>query len=63
MASGSAAGVANRWGGACFPCFMPVNLDCPMDGRENMFLYGSSSGVPYPSQEVSMSMLAATCGS
>ena len=31
------------------PGFMPVNLDCPMDGRENMFVYGSGSGVPYPS--------------
>ena len=41
-----------------FSCFMPVNLDCPMDGRENMFVYGSGSGVPYPWQEVSMSMLA-----
>ena len=30
-----------------FSCFMPVNLDCPMDGRENMFVYGSGSGVPY----------------
>ena len=41
-----------------FFCFMPVNLDCPMNGRENMFVYGSGSGVPYPWQEVSMSMLA-----
>ena len=41
-----------------FPCFMPVNLDRHMDGRENMFVYGSGSGVPYPWQEVSMSMLA-----
>ena len=41
-----------------FSCFMPVNWDCPMDGRENMFEYGSSSCVPYPWQEVSMSMLA-----
>ena len=41
-----------------FSCFMPVNLDCPMDGRENMFVYGSGSGVPYPWQEVSMRMLA-----
>ena len=41
-----------------FSCFIPVNLDCPMDGRENMFVYGSGSGVPYPWQEVSMSMLA-----
>ena len=24
-----------------FSCFMPVNLDCPMDGRANMFVYGS----------------------
>ena len=29
-----------------------------MDGRENMFVYGSGSGVPCPWQEVSMSMLA-----
>ena len=35
-----------------FSCFMPVNLDCPMDGRENMFVYGCGSGVPYPWQEV-----------
>ena len=41
-----------------FSCFMPVNMDCTMDGRENMFVYGSSSGVPYPRQAVSMSMLA-----
>ena len=41
-----------------FSCFMPVNLDCPMDGRENMFVYGSGSGVPYSWQEVSMTMLA-----
>ena len=43
-------------------CFMPVNLDCPIDpsveGRENMFVYSSGSGVPYPWREVSMSMLA-----
>ena len=31
-----------------FSCFMPVNLDCPMDGRENMFVYGSGFDVPYP---------------
>ena len=41
-----------------FSCFMPVNLDCPMDGRENVFAYGSGSGVPYPWQEVSMTELA-----
>ena len=41
-----------------FSCFMPVNLDCPMDGRENMFVYGSGSGDPYPCQEVLMSMVA-----
>ena len=29
-------------------CFMPVNLDCPMDRRENIFVYGSGSGFPYP---------------
>ena len=41
-----------------FSCFMPVNMDCPMDGREKTFVYGSGSGVPYPWHEVSMSMLA-----
>ena len=41
-----------------FSCFMPVNLDFPRDGRDNVFVYGSGSGVPYPWQEVSMSMLA-----
>ena len=46
------------WVEHAFSCFMPVNVDCPMDGRENMFLYGSGSGVPYLWQEVSMSMLA-----
>ena len=46
------------WVEHAFSCFMPVNLDCPMDGRENMFVYGSGSGVPYPLQDVSMSMLA-----
>ena len=30
-----------------FTYFMLVNLDCRMDGRENMFVYGSSSSVPY----------------
>ena len=39
-----------------FSCFMPVNLNCPSDGRENMFVYGSGSGVPYPWHEVSMNM-------
>ena len=39
-------------------CFMLVNLDCAMDGRENMFVYGCGSGVPYPWHEVSMTMLA-----
>ena len=29
-----------------------------MDGRENMFLYGSGTGVPCPWHEVSTSMLA-----
>ena len=29
-----------------FSSFLPVNLDCPMAGRENMFLYGSGSCVP-----------------
>ena len=41
-----------------FSCFMPVNLDRPMDGRENMLVSGSSYAVPYPCQQVSMSMLA-----
>ena len=41
-----------------FSCFMPLNLDCPMDSGENMFVYGSGSGVPYPWQEVSTSMVA-----
>ena len=29
-----------------------------MDGSEDMFVYGSGCGVPYPWQEVSMRMLA-----
>ena len=29
-----------------FSCFMPVNLDSPMDGCENTFVYGSGFGVP-----------------
>ena len=29
-----------------FSCFMAVNLDCPMDGCENMFVYGYRSSVP-----------------
>ena len=41
-----------------FSCFMPVNLNCPMDGGENMFFYGSGRGGPYPWPDVSMSMLA-----
>ena len=41
-----------------FSYFMLADLHCPMDGRENMFLYGDGSGVPYPWQEVWMSMLA-----
>ena len=41
-----------------FSCFMPMNLRCPMDGRENRFVHGSGCGVPYPWQEVLMSMLA-----
>ena len=41
-----------------FSCFMPMNLAGPMDGRENMFVYGSSSGVLCPWEEVSMSILA-----
>ena len=43
---------------ARFPCFMPVNLDCPVHGSENMFVYGLGSGVPYPWQEILMGMLA-----
>ena len=30
-----------------FSCFMPVNVNRPMDGRENMFVNGFGSGVPY----------------
>ena len=41
-----------------FSYFMLVNLDCPMEGRENMFVYISGSGVPYLWHDVSMSMLA-----
>ena len=41
-----------------FSCFMPVNLDCPMDSREKTFVYGFGSDVPYPWREASMSMLA-----
>ena len=41
-----------------FSCLMPENVDCPMDGPVNMFMYGLGSSVPYPWQEVSMSMLA-----
>ena len=41
-----------------FSCFMRVNLDCPTDGRENIFVYRFGFGVPYPWQEVLMSMLA-----
>ena len=37
---------------------MPVNLDCPKNGRENIFVYGCGSGVPYPWLEVSMSTVA-----
>ena len=44
--------------GHTFSCFMLVNLGCPMDSRKDMLVYGSSSSVPYPSQEVSMSILA-----
>ena len=40
-----------------FSCFMSVNLDCPMEGHENI-VYGSGSGVPYPWHQVSMSMLS-----
>ena len=38
-------------------CFMPKNQHCSMGGGEKMIAYGSGSGVPYPWQEVSMSML------
>ena len=31
-----------------FSCLMPVNLRCPVDGRENMFVCGFGPGVPYP---------------
>ena len=41
-----------------FSGFLPVNRDCPMAGRENMFVYGSGSCVPYPWQEVLKSMVA-----
>ena len=41
-----------------FSYFMPVNLGCSMEGRENMFVYGSGCSVPYAWQEISMSMLA-----
>ena len=30
-----------------FSCFMRVNVDCPMDERENMFVYGSGCGIPF----------------
>ena len=42
-----------------FSSFMRANLHCPMDGRENMFVYGTGSGVSWPWQEASMSMLVA----
>ena len=41
-----------------FSCLKPVNLDGPMDGCENMFVYVSGSSVPYLWQKVSMSMVA-----
>ena len=41
-----------------FSSLMPVNLDCSVEGRENMFVYRCGSGVPLPWQEVSISMLA-----
>ena len=41
-----------------FSCLIPMNLDCPTDGRRNMFVYGSGSGVPDPWHEALMSMLA-----
>ena len=41
-----------------FSCFMPVNLDCPVDSREDMFVFGSGARVPFPWQEVLMGMLA-----
>ena len=40
-----------------FSCFMPGNLDCPVDSRENMFVYGPGTCVPYPWQEISMGIL------
>ena len=57
MESGSVAGVAERWVEHALSYLMLVNLDCPMDGRENMSVYGSGCGVPYPWEEVSTSML------
>ena len=39
-------------------CSLLVNPDCPMDGRENMFVCASGSSFPYPCQECSVSMLA-----
>ena len=41
-----------------FSCLMPVNLDCSVEGRENMFVYGCGSDVPFPWHEVPISMLA-----
>ena len=39
-----------------FSCFMLVKLDCRMDGRANMFVYGFGCGDPHPWQELSMSI-------
>ena len=39
-------------------CFKPVKLDCPINGRENMFVYSSGSDAPNRWQDVSMNMLA-----
>ena len=41
-----------------FSCFTPVNVDCPVDSRENMLVYGSGSGVPHPWQEIWVGMLS-----
>ena len=41
---------------------MPVNLDYPVDGRENMFVFCCYIGVPYPWREMSMGVLAGDPG-
>ena len=40
-----------------FPCFMPVNLDCPLEGGKHMFVYGSGIGVPYVWRDIAIGML------